>query len=271
MAGRGSIHHVSQILDLFTDGRSSLKIEDIESAVGLTRSTAYRTIKALTETGFLDRVSENGYALGPRIFELYRQLELSSPLLAAARPAMVALASTAAKGSAVLLCRAYRDQVMCIHQEITYGPQDPVSFQVGRPMPLYRGSSSVVVLAHLERPRLLRLYERDHDTIGEAGLGTTREQYLATLKAVRRTGHLVTHGEVDRGRIGVAAGFVQKSLGITGSISLVLSGATSTEVDVSRAIVQVVAAAHEISAKLRDFEAATKPAAHDIGTPAAIA
>jgi DNA-binding IclR family transcriptional regulator len=183
---------------------------------------------------------------------------------------MVALASTATKGTAVLLCRAYRDQLMCIHQEMTYGPQDPVSFQVGRPMPLYRGSSSVIVLANLDRTRLLHLYERDHEVIRESGLGSTKEQYLATLKAVRRTGHLVSRGEVDRGRIGVAAGFVQKSLGITGSISLVLSETTSTEVDVSRAIVQVVAAAHEISAKLRAFEAASKPA-EDMGPPAAIA
>jgi DNA-binding IclR family transcriptional regulator len=250
MAGRGSIDRLSQVLDLFDDAQGLVSVDTIASALSLTRSTTYRTVQALVEIGMLDRVSDEGFSLGPRIMELYRHLQLGSPLLSAARPVMIALASEAAKGTAVLLCRAYRDRVMCMHQEMTYGPQEPVSYQVGRPMPLYSGASSITVLAALDRKRLNQLYARDQSQIGQAGLGATADEFIMRLKAIRKIGHHVSRGEVDRGRIGVAASFVEPGQRIIGSVSLVLSQDQASDLDVSRARVQVVAGAHDIAARL---------------------
>src|SRR5690606_32839342 len=117
MAGSQSIEQLSAVLELFTEQRGLVSVDEIIRTLGLTRSTGYRTVRALAETGLLDRVSDDGYVLGPRILELYRQLQTGNPLLAAARPVMMALAAESVKGTAVLLCRLYRDQVMCLHQE----------------------------------------------------------------------------------------------------------------------------------------------------------
>jgi DNA-binding IclR family transcriptional regulator len=250
MAGSQSIEQLSAVLELFTEERGLVSVDEIIDALDLTRSTGYRTVRALVETGLLDRISDDGYVLGPRILELYRQLQTGNPLLAVARPVMMALAAESAKGTAVLLCRSYRDQVMCLHQEMTFGPQEPVSYQVGKPMPLYAGSSSLVVLAAMPRPRLQKLYERDKALIAQAGLARTEDDFFQALKLIRKEGSRVSYGEVDKGRIGISAPFVQNDLGIIGCLSIVLSQAQVGDMDVSRARLQVVAAAEEVSRKL---------------------
>jgi DNA-binding IclR family transcriptional regulator len=250
MAGSQSIEQLSGVLELFTEQRGLVSVDEIIAALDLTRSTGYRTIRALVETGMLDRVSDDGYVLGPRILELYRQLQTGNPLLAVARPVMMALAAESGKGTAVLLCRSYRDQVMCLHQEMTYGPQEPVSYQVGRPMPLYAGSSSLVVLAAMPRPRLQRLYERDKTLVAKAGLARTEDEFFQALRHIRKEGSRVSYGEVDKGRIGISAPFMQADLGIMGCLSIVLSQAHATDMDITRARLQVVAAAEDVSRKL---------------------
>lgn len=250
MAGTNSINQLSAVLDLFDERRHLVSVDDIAAALNIPQSSAYRTLRAMTETGLLDRVSAEGYALGPRIMELYRHLQLGNPLLAAARPVMVALAAEVPQGSAVLLCRGYRDKVMCVHQEMTFGPQDQVSYQVGRPMPLYRGSSSLSVLAMEDRARLVKLYARDKAEIRRAGLGDTQEAFLASLKIIRRAGHRVSRGEVDRGRVGISAPFLDRDAGIAGCISIVLSEPNTTETQVSRAVLQATTAARTIAERL---------------------
>jgi DNA-binding IclR family transcriptional regulator len=253
MAGSGSVQQLSQLLDMFGDERWLVTAEDVMATLGVPRTTAYRTVRALTETGFLDRISDEGYALGPRILQLYRQVQLGDPLLQVARPVAVALASSAPAGSIVLLCRYYRSQAMCVHQEMAPGPQDRVSYEVGRPMALYRGSSSKAVLAALDRARLKKLYENDAAGISEAELGGTREEFLAALKAIRRAGYCVARGEVDTGRIGISSPLSVTRFGLAGCISLVLSEVLSNELDVSRAIVQVTTAAHDIAHRLETW------------------
>jgi DNA-binding IclR family transcriptional regulator len=259
MAGTNSINQVSDVLDLFDERRSLVTVDDIAIALKIPRSSAYRTLRAMTEIGFLDRVSAEGYALGPRIMELYRHLQLGNPLLAAARPVMVALAAEVPRGSAVLLCRGYRDKVMCVHQEMTLGPQDRVSYQVGRPMPLYRGSSSLAVLAVQDRARLVKLYERDKAEIKRAGLGASQEAFLANLKAIRKAGHRVSRGEVDKGRVGISAPFEARDIGIAGCIGIVLSEPDTGETQVSRAVLQAATAARSIADRLAQSEPVPAP------------
>jgi DNA-binding IclR family transcriptional regulator len=263
MAGTGSIQHLSALLDLFTDRQWLLTIDEVMTKLELPRSTAYRTVSALSRAGFLDRVSDDGYALGPRILQLYRLLQVGDPLLQVARPVCAALAATAPRGSAVLLCRSYFDGVMCVHQEIAPGPQEVVSYQVGRPMPLFRGSSSKTVLAVLDRPRLTKLYDRESQNIRRADFGDSREAFLANVKAIQRAGYCVAYGEVDKGRIGVSSPFAAKRFGLTGCISLVLSEASSTEEDISRAIIQVSTAAHDTTQRLEVWKPAKRSSGMD--------
>ena len=45
-----------------------------------------------------------------------------------------------------MLCRLYRNQVMCVHQETTPVPPDfAIGYERGRPLPLYRGAASKII------------------------------------------------------------------------------------------------------------------------------
>lgn len=231
-------------------------VEEVMHELGMPRATAYRTVRSLVEAGFLDRISDEGYALGPRIFELYRRLQLDDPLLRVARPSCIILAGLAPPRSVVLLSRYYRNGVICVHQEVSQGPQQAVSYEVGRPMPLYRGSASKAVLAALDRTDQAKLYQKDAEVIRSAELGESRDAFLANLKEIRRVGYCIARGEVDNGRIGISAPLHVTRFDLCGAISMVLSTETATETDITRAVVQVSTAAHEIVQKLASLYAA---------------
>ncbi len=240
---------------MFREERWLVTVEDVMQELGMPRATAYRTVRSLVEAGFLDRISDEGYALGPRVFELYRQLQLGDPLLRVARPSCLILAGLAPPRSVALLSRYYRNGVICVHQEVSQGPQQAVSYEVGRPMPLYRGSASKAVLAALDRADQIKLYQKDSDIIRSAGLGESREAFLASLKEIRKAGYCVARGEVDQGRIGVSAPLLVSRFGLRGAITIVLSQETANETDITRATVQVSTAAHDITRKLESLYA----------------
>src|SRR3984893_1412385 len=102
-------------------------------------------------------------------------------MLNAAGAGMVDLIQYAAEGSIVLLCRLFHDRVMCVHQVMGRGPQEPVSYERGRLMPLYRGATSKIILAHLPPRTLKALFAHHGGEIVDAGLGTSWEEFRRGL------------------------------------------------------------------------------------------
>ena len=100
-------------------------------------------------------------------------------MLRAARGVMHELIQRAPDGSALLLCRLFHDRVMCVHQVFGRGPQEPVSYERGRLMPLFRGATSKVILAHLPARTLKSLYEQSGGEIDQANLGDSFEEFRA--------------------------------------------------------------------------------------------
>src|SRR5262249_57154156 len=109
------------------------------------------------------------YTLGPAIIQMDRQIQISDPMLTAARPVMADLVQYAAEGATVLLCRLFHDRVMCVHQVMGRGPQEPVSYERGRLMPLFRGATAHIILAHLPTPTLKTLYAHQSPPAARAG------------------------------------------------------------------------------------------------------
>ncbi len=102
-----------------------------------------------------------------------------------------------------MLCRLFHDRVMCMHQVMGRGPQEPVSYERGRLMPLYRGATAKIILAHLPTRTLKSLFAHDAAEIAAAGLGKNFDAFRNALATLRRAGVCITHGEVDPGRTGI--------------------------------------------------------------------
>jgi DNA-binding IclR family transcriptional regulator len=113
-------------------------------------------------------------------------------------------------------------------------------------MPLYRGATSKIILAHLPARTLKALLAHDAATIADAGLGAGWEEFRRGLAVIRRAGVSVSRGEIDPGRVGVAAPVFDRDRAVLGSLSLVLPAAHVDETLIARLTPMTVAGAREI-------------------------
>lgn len=247
------------VLALFTIERPEWTVEAAASELAVSATTAYRYFKRLTKAGLISPVSGASYALGPAIIQMDRQIQICDPMLNAARAVMADLIQYAAEGSIVLLCRLFHDRVMCMHQVIGRGPQMPVSYERGRLMPLYRGATAKIILAHLPPRALKSLYGHDAAEIAAAGLGADWAEFRGHLAALRRQGVAVSKGEIDPGRVGIAAPIFDRDRAVLGSLSFVLPAPRADETLIGRLASLTSAGAREIERAMDHESAPSQP------------
>lgn len=234
------------VLALFTPDRPVWSPERAAKPLGVSLATSYRYFNTLLEAGLLEKLQRNQYVLGPAIVELDRQVRAADPVLRQARPVMERLLKRVHEPAAVLLCRYYRGMVMCIHQETNKTGEPVSSYERGARRPMFRGSTSKSILAHLP-PRTIANLWRDHKgEIVDAGLGETFDAFKASLRALRREPTHIGRGEVDPGRLGIAAPIFDANRRIAGSLSLVLLSPRVGERAIARLRANVQSAAREI-------------------------
>ena len=238
------------VLKLFTVDRSEWTVEDAALVLGVSASSAYRYFSILTEAGLLTTVASGRYTLGPAIIQYDRQIQLTDPLLKAAKPVMTELMRFAPADSTVLLCRMFRETVLCVHQVIKPDRPARVSYERGRPMPLFMGATSKIILSHLPSRDMRRVYEAHHAEIRQAGLGEGWETFRKTMAKMRKAGHAVTYAEVDPGRIGLAAPILAGPGRVLGSISYVVPD--TERGSVSRLVALAQAGARDIERAMQD-------------------
>src|SRR5262249_12019982 len=243
------------VLALFTVEQPEWTVEAAALKLHVSATTAYRYFKRLTKAGLITPVSGAGYMLGPAIIQMDRQLPICHPMLNAARPVLLDLVQYAAAGSTILLCRQFHDRVMCVHQVMGRGPQEPVAYERGRLMPLFRGATSKIILAHLATRTLRSLFAHDAADIARAGLGKTFDEFRRSLAALRRAGACVSHSEIDPRRVGIAAPIFDRDQGILGSLSFALPQARADERLVGRLVPLTIAGAREIERGMKSGSA----------------
>lgn len=245
-----SANRLLAVLGLFTVERPEWTVEEAAKEIGVSVSTAYRYFRSLCNVGFLDPFSAGKYILGPAIIENDRKIRITDPLIKAGQPVMERLVSRSGSAGVALLCRIYRNCVMCIHQEATTLPENIISYERGRPMPMFRGASSKVIFASLPVRSVRWFFRRYASDIAAAGLGADWESVKASLRLIRRGGAHVTYGEVDIGRIGIAAPVFGPTGTVIGSIGMAISEAESSPQSIANISTLVEAAGREIDTAL---------------------
>ncbi|WP_170109332.1 IclR family transcriptional regulator [Celeribacter persicus] len=218
------------ILDLFDEENPEWDFDAMLVRLGFSRSTLYRYLKVLTDAGLLSSFPGRGYSLGPRIIQMDYQIIVSDPLIRAARPIMQDL--TQEYPSVSLLCRRYRQGVLCVHQESSTD-QVRSNFERGRSRPLLRGAASQVILAHLSPYQLSRLYDENPVAFAKAGLGETLPAVRSVLKDIRQRGWHHTVAAVTPGVTGVATALFDAQEEVTGSLSLTFPGTDLSEEEIA--------------------------------------
>ena len=209
------------LLDLF-DGEEdavAVTIDEMHERLGYTRSTLYRYLKTLTDAGLLTSLPSVGYMLGPRIVELDYKIRTGDVLIRAARPVMEELA--AQFRGITLLCRRYRFEVLCVHQE---SGTDAIrsGYERGRRRSLLHGAASLSILAYLPDHQLRKFHGEAAADFAAAGFGGTLKDAKAILREQRQRGWVSTAGDVTPGVTGIAAPILDGRSEILGSLSLTL-------------------------------------------------
>ncbi|WP_246187770.1 IclR family transcriptional regulator [Nitrincola alkalisediminis] len=204
------------VLDIFSPDRLVINVEDIAQQMSLSRATAYRYVKELCDVGLLSRVDGN-YTLGPRIIELDWMMRKYDPLISTGREMMAELAITT--GLTVYLSVYYDGHIINTHiesaqQKLGY------AFGRGRPLPLFKGAQSKVLISFQKANRLKRIYEEMIQDNPEYDLSW--KEFNQITKTIRKDGYSLTHDELNLGLTGISAPILNpKTDDILGSLALV--------------------------------------------------
>lgn len=195
---------ILRVLQLF-DTQHVWTVEAIAREMDVSVSSAYRDVQELSRAGFLDPVAGAGYVLGPAFIKYDHLIRTSDPLIGAAAPIMHQLLDDTTQEGTAILCRRYRDCVMCVHEERGAQSHARSFYERGVAMPLFIGAASKVILAHLDERLLRRSYLDHREQIRKATGCADLKSFRAELREIRRQGYAVTTAELGPGRVGFAA------------------------------------------------------------------
>ena len=190
------------ILDLFDKASPVWSADAICARLGCSTSSGYRYIRELCAAGLLTRISGGTYVLGPRIVQLELVMREIDPVSRTGQPLIAELVRQT--GCDVLLANMYGDHIVNVLHERGV-EQLPLSYDRGRPHPLFRGAMSKAILAFLPRARALRLYNAHAALAAECGMGNTWREFWQALQHIRKKGYSESYGELDPGVIGIGA------------------------------------------------------------------
>lgn len=239
------------ILQLFEDERPVWTVEDIGVALGTSISTTYRHVRSLVQAGFLDPATGAGYALGPGFIRYDRILRQHDRLIHLAEPVMKNLLARTNRQATVILCRRFKDCVMCVHEIRGDKAEQTTSYERGVAMPMFLGATSKVILANLPDRTLKSVYLENEETIRRVLKAKDWKAFKEQFRDIRRAGFALTDSEIAEGRIGLAAPISRDGQVVAG-ISLIATPSKNDRKNISSYVANVVAAAATISASLSD-------------------
>jgi DNA-binding IclR family transcriptional regulator len=242
-----SLEKMLSVLEFVEERGQVAGMDEMLEGLNLTRSTLYRYVRTLVEFGLLATSPGAGYTLGPRIVELDYKIRVRDPAVLASHPLMTQLAQSVP--GIALLCRRYRDKVLCVHQ--ASGPVGFVStYERGRARPLLKGAASLVILANMPTAQISKLYHHDPESFAEAGLGESLKAVRQALRAVRQRGWQASESQVVAGVTGIAAPIFDSGDHVVGSLSLTVGRIGMPPAEVAEIAARVVYCAQVVSTAL---------------------
>ncbi len=212
-----SLRRMLDVLDLFRPDQPLIDVDTICRELGYTPASAYRYLRELGDFGLLVRLPR-GYALGPKVISLERQMSDHNPVLVHSRDLVEKL--VAETGLDALISELYGHSV--INVQLKRGSDaEPVGGGRGRPIDLFRSATARVVLAYLLPRQIKRLYDAHAEQPELQRLGLTWKEFSKGLLAIRKQGYCISEGEWHPDRSGVAAPIFDEKQRVLGSITLV--------------------------------------------------
>ena len=191
-----------EILMMFSDERLAVSAAEVATQLQVARSTAYRYLQSLVQTGFVEE-SGTGFRLGRRVLELARLARRGLGLSEIARPVMRRLADDT--GEAVLLTRLAGTSVICLEREGGAAHAVRISYERGEVLPTNAGASALALLAWLPEEQVEQILSSVHLRRFTPSTLVTPAEIRERLAQTRTAGYAVSHSELDFDVLGIAA------------------------------------------------------------------
>lgn len=243
---KSGLNRVLELLEAFADGDTVLSAEQMGARKGLAMATCYRYIRDLCDAGLLVKLP-GGYAPGPRIIEWDRMIRIHDPLLRNCHELVGRLVQDT--GLEFLLSQLYGDRIVNVYYEHN-ASNETLLFGRGSVMPLFKGSTSRVILAGMAARQLRRLYETHHADPEVLAVGADWKTFNASLAEVRKRGYAISSGELHKDKAGIAAPLFGSQGHILGSLTLIGPRKRFAALREDQVSARLKAVAEEISSRL---------------------
>lgn len=215
------------MLEIFEDEPGVFTAEQLFARLGYTRSTTYRYLKVLSDSGLLTSWHGSGYSLGPRVVELQAFMMARDPLLLVSKPEMRNVCRSVA--GLIALSRRFKDRLLCVHSECSVSGLKS-DLQIGRARPMISSGAARVVLSRLGAQQLRKFYDVNAHAINSSGMASSLVELRAKLRHVREQGYEYDRAEGEEGLTSISVALTDLSGAPLGCLTLdVPTRATPTD------------------------------------------
>lgn len=242
-----SVERAILMLDLFSEGNSELKLQEICDRMNLNKSTAHGILNTLKYHGLIAQNERNQkYRLGLDLIELGYRVQKGINLRDIAAPILKKIC--AATGESVHLGILDGHDVVYIDKRES-DQSIRISTSIGARNPAYSSAIGRAILAFLPK-------EEQADHLPEVLIQSTKytvknkESLIKELQATKERGYSVVREEFLEGLLTIGAPLFNFDQDVVGGISFAVPSVRATEKQTEVLTIMVHEAAEEISAKL---------------------
>lgn len=195
-----SVDRAAALIKAIADSAHAPTVNELATACGLNRSTAWRLLATLDSHGLIERdpISQR-YSLGYAFLRIAAGADVD-PLVRRGRPVLELLAEVT--GEATNLAVARRFSLVYVDQVDPPHVMAPNWF--GRTVPLHATSTGKAYLAHLPQDEQDSVLPRRLDRYTKTTV-TDRRKLADELRSVRRDGYAICVGELEDSLFGASA------------------------------------------------------------------
>ena len=192
-----SVERALQILDLFNEQATELKITDISKLMGLSKSTLHSLLKTLQLHGYIDQNPENGkYRPGMKLVERGHFVVGSIDIRQKAKGWLMELSRLTGQTTHLGIL----DGREGVYIEKIEGKLAAIAYsRIGRRLPVHATAIGKVLIAWLGEPELNALLEGYQYTTYTPSTLASREALMAALAQTREQGYALDSEENEQG------------------------------------------------------------------------
>lgn len=234
-----------RILELFGEATPRLSLSDIAKKMDLGRSTVFRLIYTLEQTGFLNKVDDRFYQLGSRVLGLGFRFIAEQDIVELAKPVLQRLRDKT-NASSHLGIREGRDVIYLLREP----SRDMLisNIGVGSRLPAHQTTMGRMLLSSLSPEEIKQLYRKFTFPANSVGNVT---KLIEQLKIDQAHGYVADESAYGPGLVSVAAEVFDATGAVVAGINI-SAPAVVLPLSVARqhAVKDVMNAAKELSALL---------------------